>query len=43
MPRDYKRVLQAIKNALEAGLSGDDALNAAFEENARDVARIGGS
>ena len=43
MPRDYKRVLQAIKKALEAGLSGDDALNAAFEENARDVARIGGS
>jgi hypothetical protein len=24
-------------------LSGDDALNAAFEENSRDVARIGGS
>ena len=43
MPRDYKRVLQAIKDALEAGLSGDDALNAAFEQNAKDVARIGGS
>ncbi|AFY79736.1 glutamate synthase family protein [Pleurocapsa sp. PCC 7327] len=43
MPRDYKRVLQAIKNALASGLSGDDALAAAFEENARDVARIGGS
>jgi len=43
MPRDYKRVLQAIKKALESGLSGDDALNAAFEENAKDVARIGGS
>jgi glutamate synthase (ferredoxin) len=43
MPRDYKRVLQAIQNALSSGLSGDDALNAAFEENARDVARIGGS
>ncbi len=43
MPLDYKRVLQAIKKALEAGLSGDDALNAAFEENSRDVARIGGS
>jgi glutamate synthase (ferredoxin) len=28
---------------LSSGLSGDDALNAAFEENARDVARIGGS
>jgi glutamate synthase (ferredoxin) len=43
MPRDYKRVLQALKNALASGLSGDDALTAAFEENARDVARIGGS
>ena len=42
MPRDYKRVLQAIKNAVDAGLSGDEALNAAFEANARDVARIGG-
>jgi glutamate synthase (ferredoxin) len=42
MPKDYKRVLQAIKNALAAGLSGDAALSAAFEENARDVARIGG-
>jgi uncharacterized protein YjgD (DUF1641 family) len=42
MPRDYKRVLQAIKNAVDAGLSGDDALNAAFEANAKDVARIGG-
>ncbi|HEY9698733.1 MAG TPA: glutamate synthase large subunit [Trichocoleus sp.] len=43
MPKDYKRVLQAIQNALASGLSGDDALTAAFEENARDVARIGGS
>jgi glutamate synthase (ferredoxin) len=43
MPKDYKRVLQSIKEALENGLSGDDALNAAFEANSRDVARIGGS
>jgi glutamate synthase (ferredoxin) len=43
MPRDYKRVLQAIKNAIAAGLSGDDALNAAFEANAQDAARISGS
>ena len=43
MPRDYKRVLQCLQKAFEAGLSGDDALNAAFEENARDVARISGS
>ncbi|MGQ9872780.1 glutamate synthase large subunit [Leptodesmis sp.] len=43
MPRDYKRVLQALKNAIASDLSGDEALNAAFEENIRDVARIGGS
>lgn len=43
MPKDYKRVLQAIQVAIAAGLSGDDALTAAFEENARDVARVGGS
>lgn len=43
MPKDYKRVLQALRRAEESGLSGDDALRAAFEENARDVARVGGS
>jgi glutamate synthase (ferredoxin) len=42
MPKDYKRVLTALKKAQASGLSGDEALNAAFEENARDVARIGG-
>jgi glutamate synthase (ferredoxin) len=43
MPRDYKRVLQALKDAIASGLSGDEALTAAFEENARDISRIGGS
>jgi glutamate synthase (ferredoxin) len=43
MPRDYKRVVQAIKKAIAEGLSGDDALTVAFEENIRDVARISGS
>ena len=33
MPTDYKRVLQAIERAQAAGLSGDAALEAAFEEN----------
>jgi hypothetical protein len=43
MPKDYKRVLQSIKRVhQESGLSGDEAIMAAFEENARDVARIGG-
>ncbi|MSU41828.1 MAG: glutamate synthase subunit alpha, partial [Pedosphaera sp.] len=43
MPRDYKRVLIAIQKAKAAGLTGDDALNAAFEANSKDAARVGGS
>ena len=42
MPRDYKRVLQAIKRITDSGLSGEEATMAAFEANARDVSRIGG-
>ena len=33
MPIDYKRVLQALERAQSNGLSGDDALAAAFAEN----------
>ena len=43
MPRDYKRVLQHIQKALDDGLSNDEAMSAAFEENARDLARVSGS
>jgi glutamate synthase (ferredoxin) len=42
MPKDYERMLQAIATAEQAGLSGDDAVMAAFEANARDQARVGG-
>jgi glutamate synthase (ferredoxin) len=42
LPKDYKRVLQAVKRVMAAGLSGEEAIMAAFEENARDEARIGG-
>jgi glutamate synthase (ferredoxin) len=42
MPKDYKRVLSALKKAKQQGLSGEEAINAAFEENARDLARVGG-
>ena len=42
IPKDYKRVLQAIKRVQESGLSGEQAIMAAFEENAHDAARIGG-
>ena len=42
MPKDYKRILESMKRVEQSGLSGDQAIMAAFEENARDVARIGG-
>ena len=42
IPKDYKRVLQAIQRVQASGLSGEQAAMAAFEENSRDVARIGG-
>ncbi len=42
LPKDYARVLQALKRVESQGLSGDDAIMAAFEENIRDVARVGG-
>ncbi|HEX4972975.1 MAG TPA: glutamate synthase large subunit, partial [Steroidobacteraceae bacterium] len=43
MPRDYHRMLQCIARAHEQGLSGDDAIMVAFEENAKDLARVGGN
>jgi glutamate synthase (ferredoxin) len=43
MPKDYQRVLVAMKRAHEQGLSGDAAVMAAFEENARDLSRVGGN
>ena len=42
MPKDYQRVLQSLEKAKAAGLSGDEAVNAAFEENSRDASRLGG-
>jgi glutamate synthase (ferredoxin) len=35
MPQDYERVLQAVKRAEQRGLAGDDAIQAAFEENVK--------
>jgi glutamate synthase (ferredoxin) len=43
MPKDYKRVLACIRRAHDQGLSGDEAIMAAFEENVRDLARVGGN
>ncbi|MGH8259056.1 MAG: glutamate synthase-related protein, partial [Steroidobacteraceae bacterium] len=43
MPKDYARVLECIQRAHEQGLSGEEAVMAAFEQNARDLARVGGN
>jgi glutamate synthase (ferredoxin) len=43
MPRDYKRVLASLRRAHEQGLTGDEAVMVAFEENAHDLARVGGN
>ncbi|HWC60751.1 MAG TPA: hypothetical protein VHC44_13730, partial [Verrucomicrobiae bacterium] len=42
IPKDYKRMLQKIKEAKAQGLSGEAAEQAAFEANMRDIARVGG-
>ena len=43
MPNDYKRMLTCIARAHGQGLTGDEAVMAAFEENARDLSRVGGN
>ena len=42
MPKDYQRVLRALQKVKEQGLSGEQAIMAAFEENVRDIHRVGG-
>jgi glutamate synthase (ferredoxin) len=42
LPKDYARILEKLKEAEQKGLSGDDAVMAAFEANIRDAARVGG-
>ncbi len=43
IPKDFKRMQGAIARAHEQGLSGADAVMAAFEENKRDLARVAGN
>ncbi len=43
VPNDYRRVIEAQARMRAKGLSPDEAEMAAFEENARDVARVGGN
>jgi glutamate synthase (ferredoxin) len=43
VPNDYRRVLEAQARMRAKGLPPDEAEMAAFEENARDEARVGGN
>ena len=43
LPTDYKRVQEALARARESGLSGDEAVMAAFEANKADASRAGGN
>ncbi len=43
LPNDYRRMLACIDRAHGQGLTGDEAVMAAFEENARDLSRVGGN
>jgi glutamate synthase (ferredoxin) len=43
LPRDYRRMLEKMEEMERKGLSGEEAVMAAFEANARDLARIGGN
>ena len=43
MPKDFKRVLEAEARVRAQGLSGEEATMAAFLENIKDVARVGGN
>jgi glutamate synthase domain-containing protein 2/glutamate synthase domain-containing protein 1/glutamate synthase domain-containing protein 3 len=42
LPKDYARMLAAMKKVEQSGLSGEEAVMVAFEENVRDLARVGG-
>jgi len=43
MPKDYKRMLEAIRRAEQEGHVGEEAIMAAFEANKNDAARISGN
>jgi glutamate synthase (ferredoxin) len=43
VPHDYRRVLDAQARMRASGLGPEEAEMAAFEENARDLARVGGA
>ncbi|MBI3941332.1 MAG: glutamate synthase subunit alpha, partial [Acidobacteria bacterium] len=42
-PSDYRRVIESQKRVKQAGLTDEDAVMAAFDQNAHDRARVGGT
>jgi glutamate synthase (ferredoxin) len=43
MPKDFRRMLEAIRQAEKDGLVGEEAVMMAFEANKNDVARVSGN
>lgn len=43
IPKDYKRMFDAIEKVKRSGLSQQEAVMVAFEANMRDVSRVGGN
>jgi glutamate synthase (NADPH/NADH) large chain len=43
IPKDYKRMMEQIAKVQSQGLSGEQALMAAFEANMRELSRVGGN
>jgi glutamate synthase (ferredoxin) len=43
LPKDYKRVLDALTRIQAEGKTGEEAIMAAFEENSKDIARVDGN
>jgi glutamate synthase (ferredoxin) len=43
IPKDYKRMLEAIDRVKKSGLSDEEAELVAFEENMKDLSRVGGN
>jgi glutamate synthase domain-containing protein 2/glutamate synthase domain-containing protein 1/glutamate synthase domain-containing protein 3 len=43
IPKDYKRMFEAIERVKRSGLSQEEAMLVAFEENMKDLSRVGGN
>ncbi|NTU59039.1 MAG: glutamate synthase large subunit [Chlorobiaceae bacterium] len=43
LPIDYKRAMDAMKEVEAMGMTGDEAVMAAFEKNSHDLARVSGN